>query len=305
MAAGKLTKPAWLLILGIGAVASLRSRRRRSGSSRSWPPSRRSSTCSTCAPRWRRSRVGAEAPLAPPRGGMPAWPGCATWGRVRLGSGKSPRVTTPEEHPIKAVTWHGKRDVRVETVPDPVHPGAHGRDHPRHLQRSLRLRPAPLRDPRPVHGPGRHPRPRAHGHRRGGRLRRRRPARRRPGRDPVPDQLRPLLDVRPGPAHAVRDHPGARAGHGRRAVRLQQALRRGARRRRPSYLRVPQAQYTHIKVPNGPADDRFLFLSDVLPTAWQAVEYADVPEGGTRAGPRRRPDRRDGLRGSPCTRASA
>jgi threonine dehydrogenase-like Zn-dependent dehydrogenase len=40
------------------------------------------------------------------------------------------------------------------------------------------------------------------------------------------------------------------------------------------YLRVPQAQYGPIKVPEGPADERFLFLSDVLPTAWQAVEYA-------------------------------
>ena len=47
------------------------------------------------------------------------------------------------------------------------------------------------------------------------------------------------------------------------------------------YLRVPQAQYGPIKVPEGPPDDRFLFLSDVLPTAWQAVEYADVAPGGT------------------------
>ena len=46
-------------------------------------------------------------------------------------------------------------------------------------------------------------------------------------------------------------------------------------------LRVPQAQYGPIKVPDGPPDDRFLYLSDVLPTAWQAVEYASVPEGGT------------------------
>ncbi|NKV51550.1 alcohol dehydrogenase catalytic domain-containing protein [Rhodococcus hoagii] len=45
------------------------------------------------------------------------------------------------------------------------------------------------------------------------------------------------------------------------------------------YLRVPQAQYTHIKVPEGPSDDRFVYLSDVLPTAWQAVEYAGVREG--------------------------
>ncbi len=47
------------------------------------------------------------------------------------------------------------------------------------------------------------------------------------------------------------------------------------------YLRVPQAQFGPIKVPFGPEDERFLYLSDVLPTAWQAVEYADVPKGGT------------------------
>jgi threonine dehydrogenase-like Zn-dependent dehydrogenase len=47
------------------------------------------------------------------------------------------------------------------------------------------------------------------------------------------------------------------------------------------YLRVPQAQYGRIKVPEGPPDDRFVYLSDVLPTAWQAVEYANIPQGAT------------------------
>lgn len=48
------------------------------------------------------------------------------------------------------------------------------------------------------------------------------------------------------------------------------------------YLRVPQAQFGPIVVPaDGSPDERYLFLSDVLPTAWQAVEYADVPAGGT------------------------
>ncbi|MFX1758953.1 aldehyde dehydrogenase [Rhodococcus gordoniae] len=47
------------------------------------------------------------------------------------------------------------------------------------------------------------------------------------------------------------------------------------------YLRVPHADATHIKVPEGPADDRFVYLSDVLPTAWQAVEYAEIPDGGS------------------------
>jgi threonine dehydrogenase-like Zn-dependent dehydrogenase len=46
-------------------------------------------------------------------------------------------------------------------------------------------------------------------------------------------------------------------------------------------LRVPQAQFGPIKVPDGPPDDRFVYLSDVLPTAWQAVEYANIPDGGS------------------------
>jgi threonine dehydrogenase-like Zn-dependent dehydrogenase len=47
------------------------------------------------------------------------------------------------------------------------------------------------------------------------------------------------------------------------------------------YLRVPQAHFGPIKVPEGPPDERYVYLSDVLPTAWQAVEYADIPDGGT------------------------
>ncbi|MDC7122029.1 glutathione-dependent formaldehyde dehydrogenase [Cellulomonas fimi] len=48
------------------------------------------------------------------------------------------------------------------------------------------------------------------------------------------------------------------------------------------YLRVPQAHYGPVVVPDdGEPDERYLYLSDVLPTAWQAVEYADVPAGGS------------------------
>ncbi|MBA2465974.1 MAG: glutathione-dependent formaldehyde dehydrogenase, partial [Nocardioidaceae bacterium] len=49
------------------------------------------------------------------------------------------------------------------------------------------------------------------------------------------------------------------------------------------YLRVPQAQFGPIKVPQDGPDERFLFLSDILPTAWQAVKFADLPEDGTLA----------------------
>jgi len=47
------------------------------------------------------------------------------------------------------------------------------------------------------------------------------------------------------------------------------------------YLRVPYADFMAKKVPEGPPDERFLYLSDVLPTAWQAVKYANVPENDT------------------------
>jgi threonine dehydrogenase-like Zn-dependent dehydrogenase len=49
------------------------------------------------------------------------------------------------------------------------------------------------------------------------------------------------------------------------------------------YLRVPQAHFGPIKVPEGAPDEKFLFLSDILPTAWQAVQFADLPPGGTLA----------------------
>lgn len=47
------------------------------------------------------------------------------------------------------------------------------------------------------------------------------------------------------------------------------------------YLRVPHADYGPIVVPQGPSDERLVYLSDVLPTAWQAVAYADPAPGST------------------------
>jgi threonine dehydrogenase-like Zn-dependent dehydrogenase len=46
------------------------------------------------------------------------------------------------------------------------------------------------------------------------------------------------------------------------------------------YLRVPQAQFGPIKVPDGPPDDRYVYLSDVLPTSWQAVDTPRFPTAG-------------------------
>ncbi|MDV9197406.1 alcohol dehydrogenase catalytic domain-containing protein [Streptomyces sp. Wh19] len=46
-------------------------------------------------------------------------------------------------------------------------------------------------------------------------------------------------------------------------------------------LRVPFGNTLPIPVPHGPPDDRYVYLSDVLPTAWQAVRYASIPPGGS------------------------
>jgi threonine dehydrogenase-like Zn-dependent dehydrogenase len=42
------------------------------------------------------------------------------------------------------------------------------------------------------------------------------------------------------------------------------------------YLRVPFADTTHVKVPSGMTDEQALFLSDILPTGWQAAVQCDI-----------------------------
>ncbi|WP_027518466.1 zinc-dependent alcohol dehydrogenase [Bradyrhizobium sp. WSM1417] len=42
------------------------------------------------------------------------------------------------------------------------------------------------------------------------------------------------------------------------------------------YLRVPFADATHIKVPAGIPDEQLLFLSDIFPTGWQAAVQCDI-----------------------------
>lgn len=49
------------------------------------------------------------------------------------------------------------------------------------------------------------------------------------------------------------------------------------------YVRVPHGDYGAIVVGSELPDQRYLFLSDILPTAWQGVAYADVPKGGSLA----------------------
>src|SRR6201992_4190327 len=47
------------------------------------------------------------------------------------------------------------------------------------------------------------------------------------------------------------------------------------------YLRVPYADVGPIKVPDGLSDEQVLFLSDIFPTGYMAAENANIPKGGT------------------------
>ncbi|MGB6005363.1 MAG: zinc-dependent alcohol dehydrogenase [Ornithinimicrobium sp.] len=49
------------------------------------------------------------------------------------------------------------------------------------------------------------------------------------------------------------------------------------------YVRVPHADFGPIVVGSGHGDERYLYLSDILPTAWQGVAYANVGPGDTLA----------------------
>lgn len=42
------------------------------------------------------------------------------------------------------------------------------------------------------------------------------------------------------------------------------------------YVRVPFADATHVKVPDSLSDEQVLFLSDILPTGWQAAVQCDI-----------------------------
>jgi threonine dehydrogenase-like Zn-dependent dehydrogenase len=78
----------------------------------------------------------------------------------------------------------------------------------------------------------------------------------------------------------VRDHPGTGSGQGA-ALFGYTSLYGSVPGGQAQYLRVPQAQFGPVKIPAGTPDEQYLYLSDILPTAYQAVAYADVPAGGT------------------------
>jgi threonine dehydrogenase-like Zn-dependent dehydrogenase len=181
---------------------------------------------------------------------------------------------------MKALVWHGRRDVRVETVPDPTlrestdaivrvtSSGICGSDL--HLYEVM----GPFLEPGDVLGHE----PMGIVEEVGSEVENLRPG----DRVVVPFNIscgRCFMCERALFAHCettqVREHGKGAALFG--YTKLYGQVPGG----QAEYLRVPMAHFGPIKVPDGPPDERFLYLSDVLPTAWQAVKYADVPEGGS------------------------
>ncbi|MFD8695439.1 alcohol dehydrogenase catalytic domain-containing protein [Kitasatospora purpeofusca] len=181
---------------------------------------------------------------------------------------------------MKALTWHGKRDVRIDSVPDPVikdptdivvnvtTTGLCGSDL--HLYEVL----GPFLDPGDILG-----------HEPMGVVREVGPA---------------VTEVRPGDRVVVPFNVSCgtcftcgQGLHSRCETTQVREYGTGASLfgctklygqvpgGQAELLRVPFGNTLPIKVPEGPPDDRYVFLSDVLPTAWQAVEYAAVPGGGS------------------------
>ncbi len=144
----------------------------------------------------------------PPRPGRLARRSLARVAANRAGTAslQNDERTTRSER-MKAVTWQGRRDVRVEEVPDPrierstdaiirvTSPGICGSDLHLYEVLGMFIDPGDILGHEPM------------GDRRGGRHRGRADRARRPGRDPVQHLLRALLDVRPAAVRAVRDDP--------------------------------------------------------------------------------------------------
>jgi threonine dehydrogenase-like Zn-dependent dehydrogenase len=201
-------------------------------------------------------------------------------GRIGLPASSRDREPSNEEDAVKAVTWQGPKDIRVEEVPDPrileptdaiirvTSTGLCGSDL--HLYEPL----APFMTPGDVVGHE----PMGIVEEVGGDVRTLK----------VGDRVVVPFNVSCGSCwtcsqglhsqcETTQNHE-----HGTGASLLGYSKMYGqVPGGQAEYLRVQFADFLPVKVPEGPPDDRFLFLSDVLPTAWQAVRYADVPEGGT------------------------
>jgi uncharacterized membrane protein len=153
-----------------------------------------------------------------------------------------------------------------------------------HLDRHLRLRPAPLRRLHPDDEEGRHPRPRVHGRGGRGRPRGQEPQGRRPRRGPVPDRLRRCFFCSASSGRCATT-PTPTPGWPRRCGLLAGGIfgyshmYGGYAGGQAEYVRVPFADVGPLKVPRRLPDEQVLFLSDIFPTGYMAAENCNIQPG--------------------------
>ena len=189
---------------------------------------------------------------------------------------------------MRALAWHGKKDVRVDTVPDPEIVNPHdaiikvtstaicGSDL--HLYDGV----IPTMQAETS-------RPRIHGRGRRGRQPRRPAEEGRPGRRALRHRLRQMLLLRAAAIFGLRQlQPGRLADMSELLYGYQMAglfgyshLTGGYAGGQAEYVRVPFADVGPIVVPDELEDDKVLFLSDILPTGWMAAENCEIEQGDT------------------------
>ena len=190
---------------------------------------------------------------------------------------------------MRALTWHGRHDVRVDTVPDPeiVNP----RDA------IIKITSTAICGSDLHLYDGYIPAMRAGdilGHENMGEVvevgakqhAQEGPARRRPVHHLVRVVLllqrssssrRATTATRPRPPTL----PRSRIGHPMGAAFGYAHLTGGYAGGQAEYLRVPYSDVGPIVIPDGLEDDKVLFLSDILPTGWMAAVNCDIEPGDT------------------------
>ena len=192
---------------------------------------------------------------------------------------------------MRALTWQATGKVRVEEVPDPriedPRMQSSGSRRRRSAARICTCMTCSARSSKPEISSGTSRwaswRKSDRGHVTRGR---------RPRRHPLRDRLRRLLHVRKRPPDPVRNHPGPGLAEQRaEPVRVHRSCTARCRVGRRSTSASRRADDKPSRSASELPDERYLYLCDILPTAWQGVQYAERARGRNARRVRSRPGR--------------
>ena len=187
---------------------------------------------------------------------------------------------------MRANCWMGRSKMQVDEVPDPQILNAPGRDRADHVDRDLRLGPAPLQRLRADDGEGRHPRPRVHGRGRRGRAGGRATCASATASSCRSRSPAALLRVRSASCSRCCENSNPNAWHGREAWATRPPASSATRTcsaaspaARPSTRACRSPTSGRSRSPDDLADEQVLFLSDIFPTGYMGAEMCDIKPG--------------------------